>query len=89
MSVPPVLKGLSHESRFFFSQIATRLQQTMYNIGEATIQLIKDGADVQGSPDQQYLKRALADQARIVTEKVRCSSCDVKSKNSKKKWLCK
>ena len=42
----------------------------MYGIGEATIQLIKDGADVQGAPDQGYLKRALADQARIVTEKV-------------------
>ena len=51
-------------------QIAGRLQQTVHGLGDASIQLARDGAIVQSAPDDKVMKRSLMDQARIVTEKV-------------------
>lgn len=42
----------------------------MFAVGEVCEQLIRDGAIVQGAPDDKIMKHALSDQARIVTEKV-------------------
>ena len=42
----------------------------MIAVGEVCEQLIRDGAIVQGAPDDKVMKHALADQARIVAEKV-------------------
>ncbi len=42
----------------------------MYELGEASIDLVHSGASVQGNPKDQASKRELADSARIVTQKV-------------------
>lgn len=54
----------------FFLQIATQLQQRVHVVGDVCMEMVRDGAEVQAAPDDQMLKRSLAEQARVVTEKV-------------------
>ena len=61
---------LMHYFVLIIFQIAGRLQQTVHGLGDASIQLARDGAIVQSAPDDKVMKRSLMDQARIVTEKV-------------------
>ncbi len=42
----------------------------MYDLGEASIDLVHSGASVQGNPRDQASKKELGEGARIVTEKV-------------------
>ena len=52
------------------SQIASRLRKTARDLGDAAIDLVHSGASVQGNPDDQASRRELADNAKVVTEKV-------------------
>lgn len=52
-------------------EIASRLKQTGYNLGEACKDLIHAGASVQGNSEDMRSKRELADCAKVVSEKVR------------------
>ena len=53
-----------------FLQIATQLQQRVHVVGNVCMEMVRDGAEVQAVPDDQMLKQSLAEQARVVTEKV-------------------
>ena len=50
--------------------IATQLQQRVHVVGDVCMEMVRDGAEVQAAPDDQMLKRSLAEQARVVAEKV-------------------
>ena len=51
-------------------QIASRLRKTARDLGDASIDLVHSGASVQGNPDDQASRRELADNAKVVSEKV-------------------
>ena len=57
----------------FTTQVAAELSGSVHGTGDVCISLVKAGSAVSGSPDDQSLKRALMDQARIVAEKVSCT----------------
>ena len=42
----------------------------MHVLGDSCVQLVRDGAIVQGAPGDKIMKRSLIDQARICSEKV-------------------
>ena len=52
------------------TEIASRLRKTARDLGDASIDLVHSGAGVQGNPDDQASRRELADNAKVVTEKV-------------------
>ena len=59
----------------FTAQVAEELLESVHGTGDVCISLVKAGSAVSGSPDDQSLKRALMDQARIVAEKVCYTLC--------------
>lgn len=50
--------------------MAGKLQQTTHELGDACIQLVKDGAVLQGAPDDKTARRDLNRQTKVVSEKV-------------------
>ena len=52
------------------AQVAEELLESDHGTGDVCISLVKAGSAVSGSPEDQGLKRALMDQARIVAERV-------------------
>ena len=60
----------------FSTQVAEELLKSVHGTGDVCISLVKAGSAVSGSPEDQSLKRALMDQARIVAEKVSHLQCD-------------
>ena len=60
----------AHTHTLSHSQIASRLRKTARDLGDAAIDLVHSGASVQGNPDDQASRRELADNAKVVTEKV-------------------
>ena len=67
---PTHLLTLTHTRTRTHSQIASRLRKTARDLGDAAIDLVHSGASVQGNPDDQASRRELADNAKVVTEKV-------------------
>lgn len=50
--------------------MAGKLQQATHELGDACIQLVKDGAVIQGAPDDKTARRDLNRQTKVVSEKV-------------------
>ena len=51
-------------------QIASRLRKTAHDLGYASIDLVHSSASLQGEPDNQAFRQELADNAKVITEKV-------------------
>ena len=69
----PVGKNIRHVDiciLILSSQVAQELVESVHGTGNVCISLVKAASAVSGSPEDQSLKRALMDQARIVAEKV-------------------
>lgn len=51
-------------------QVAARLKSRVQDLGNSCIQLVQNAGTVQHNPTDNYAKRDLADNAKVVSEKV-------------------
>ena len=58
---------------YVFHQVSTRLKTRVQDLGNSCIQLVENAGVVQLNPTDAYSKRDLAENARVVSEKVNTS----------------